>query len=113
MFFFIVPKMGTSYIEEMRVIKKPTLIEFYAKHADAKNDVLAWYAEATTADWKSPHDIVKEYPTASIIKGSRVVFNIRNNDYRLVVKIHYHTGIVYIRFIGTHKQYDAIHAETI
>lgn len=97
----------------MRVIKKPTIIEFYTKHADAKNDLLAWHAEAKAAEWNSPHDILKDYPNASIIKGSRVVFNICNNNYRLVVKIHYNTGIVFIRFIGTHKEYDKINVEKI
>ncbi len=99
----------------MRVIKKPTLINFYSQKttSDSKEELLSWYAEARSANWKTPHDILQDYQSASIIKGSRAVFDICDNKYRLVVKIHFNTGIVYIRFIGTHKEYGKINVEEI
>lgn len=75
--------------------------------------IKAWYAEANDAEWRTPQDILERYPTADILPGNRVVFNIKGNHYRLIVKIHFNTGIVYIRFIGTHAEYDRIDAETI
>ena len=99
----------------MRIISKPILIDFYStkETSDSKEDILSWYAEAKRAKWKAPHEILSAYPKASIIKGSRVVFDICRNKYRLVVKIHYNTGIIYIRFVGTHKEYDKINVEEV
>ncbi len=65
------------------------------------------------AQWRTPQDILDHYRSADILPGNRVVFNIKGNQYRLVVKIHYNTGIVYIRFVGTHAEYDKVDAETI
>ncbi len=73
----------------------------------------AWFREAKRAGWQSPNEIKKVYANASILAGNRVVFNIAGNKYRLVVKINYPYGVVYIRFVGTHKEYDAIDVETI
>lgn len=73
----------------------------------------AWYYEARYAAWKTPDDIKQRYGSADILPDNRVVFNIKGNNYRLVVKIHYNMGIVYIRFVGTHTEYDKIDAETI
>ena len=70
-------------------------------------------SKAKAAHWERPQEILARYPTADILPGNRVVFNIRGNHYRLIVKIHYNTGIVYIRFVGTHAEYDRIDAETI
>jgi mRNA interferase HigB len=97
----------------MRIVKRKTLSDFWIKHADAKPALQSWFFEAQNADWKTSDEIVKNYPYADPIKNNRVVFNIKGNDYRLVVKIHYNTGVVYIRFIGTHAEYDKIDAETI
>jgi len=97
----------------MRVIAIKALKEFWNKYKDAEQPLKSWYAEVKKADWKSPADIVKHYRTASILKNKRVVFNIKGNDYRLVTAISYEFGIVYIRFIGTHKEYDKINAEEI
>jgi len=101
----------------MHVISRKTLKEFYEKpeYADAKGPLLAWFAEAKTARWRSPADIKRFYRNASILKDSRAVFNIGGNKYRLAVKIRYaendgENGTVYIRFVGTHAQYDAINA---
>ncbi len=99
----------------MHVIKREPLIEFYnqPQYNDAKGPLDAWFYEAKKADWKSWTDIKKQYGSASPLKGSRVVFNIGGNKYRLVVKINYPTKTVFIRFIGTHKDYDTIDAEVI
>ncbi len=73
----------------------------------------AWYKEAEEAHWKRPRDIKRDYPTASFLPDNRVVFNIKGNNYRLIIKINYDYCIVWIRFIGTHGQYDKINASKI
>ena len=98
---------------DMRVIKKQRLIAFWKKHPDTEQPLKAWYQEAKNARWKTPQKIKSQYATASILQDRRVVYNILGNNYRLVVKIHYDFGLVYIRFIGTHKEYDKIDAQTI
>lgn len=99
----------------MRVISRRTIKEFYSQpeYRDSKGPLEAWYSEAKHAEWEKPAAIKQKYGTASIIANNRVVFNIGGNTYRLVVKIHYNTGIIYIRFVGTHEEYDEIDAETI
>jgi mRNA interferase HigB len=97
----------------MRVIKKKTLLTFWKAHPDVEEPLKAWYAEAKVAKWKTPDDIRQRYRSADFLADNRVVFNIKGNTYRLVVKIHYNTGIVYIRFVGTHAEYDKIDAERI
>ena len=97
----------------MKIIKLSALKDFWEQHSDAEQSLKAWYAEAKAADWQEPSDIKSHYRTASILKDSRVVFNISGNKYRLVVKINYRFSVIYIRFIGTHKEYDAIDAEAI
>lgn len=97
----------------MRVIAKKVLREFWVKHPDSEQQLKSWYQEAEDAEWKSPKDIKRDYPSASILPGNRVVFNIRGNHYRLIVRINYDYGMVWIRFIGTHFAYDKIDAKTI
>ena len=97
----------------MRVIAKKVLRDFWIKHPDSEQQLKAWYQEADSADWTNPRDIKIEYPTASFLQDNRVVFNIRGNHYRLIVKINYHYRMVWIRFIGTHAQYDKIDATKI
>ena len=75
--------------------------------------MLAWFDEASNAAWTQPADIKAAYASASILKSRRVVFNIKGNDYRLIVAVAYRLGVVYVKFIGTHKQYDMINAETV
>ena len=75
--------------------------------------MLAWFDETIQATWKQPADIKAHYASASILKNRRVVFNIKGNDYRLIVAVAYKLGVVYVKFIGTHKQYDAVDAETV
>lgn len=97
----------------MRVISKKALREFWETHPDARAALEAWYEDALRVEWRTPWDVKNTYGNASILAGNRVVFNIKGNDYRLVVKIHYDRGQIYIRFVGLHRDYDAINAETI
>ncbi|MCA1746985.1 MAG: type II toxin-antitoxin system HigB family toxin [Bacteroidales bacterium] len=97
----------------MRVIARKTLREFWNNHSDSEDALKAWFWEAQHSRWKSPAHIKKKYPHASILPDNRVVFNIKGNTYRLVVKINYDYGQVFIRFAGTHAEYDKIDATTI
>lgn len=97
----------------MRVIARKTLRDFYERHADSKGPLEAWFHEASHESWAAPRDIKRRYPSADILPGNRVVFNIKGNTCRLIVKIHYNTGIVFIRFVGTHAEYDKIDAARI
>lgn len=97
----------------MRVISVKTLKDFWAKHPSSKSQLEVWFAEAKKSNWKSPGDILKRYKTASALRNNRIVFRIKGNEYRLVVAIRYDLQIVFIRFIGTHSEYDKINAEEI
>ena len=97
----------------MRVIAKSTLRKFREGHPDAQQPLLAWFREAQEADWDMPAKVKARYPSASIVTGNRVVFNIKGNDYRLVVKINYGYRMVYVRFVGTHAEYDAVDVEEV
>lgn len=99
----------------MRVIAKRTLRQFWEQgsHADAKGPLEAWHAEALKASWRTPQEIKAQFGAASILKGGRVVFNIGGNKYRLIVAIDYGRQACFVKFIGTHKQYDAIDPETV
>jgi mRNA interferase HigB len=97
----------------MRVISRARLREFWKKHADAEDSLKAWCAEAETSHWRKPSDIKAEYPSASFIAGNRVVYNIQGNRYRLIVAIKYEFEIVYIRFVGTHAEYDKVDATKV
>lgn len=97
----------------MKIVKISTLQTFWARYPDAEQPLKAWVDEAKNAQWRSPHDIKKKYKNASILKNNRAVFNIRGNYYRLIVSIFYPAGWLYIKFIGTHKQYDTVDANTV
>lgn len=100
----------------MRIIVLSTLKVFWEeqpRHLDAKEPALAWYRHALQADWSAPAEIKRDFGSASILQDGRVVFNLAGNKYRLVVWINYAYRVVYIRFIGTHAQYDKIDVQTI
>jgi len=97
----------------MRIISRRRLIEFWQQHPESEMPLRAWYEDCRKANWQSPHQIKLTYRTASILANNRVVFNIKGNHYRLVVVIEYRFGKVFIRFVGTHTEYDKIDAETI
>ncbi len=97
----------------MRIIAKRPLRDFWTRHAASEPPLLAWYAEASAAHWATPHDIKARYASASILPGDRVVFNIGGNAYRLICHVRYDLGIVFVRFVGTHAEYDKVDAETV
>lgn len=92
----------------MRIVSRKTLRDFWEKYPRAQKPLQAWYADAKQAHWKSPNDIKRTYCNASFVANNRVVFNIKGNDYRLVVAINYDYEVLYIRFVGTHVEYDKI-----
>lgn len=96
-----------------RIIAKRTLREFWEENTDVEQYLKTWYETAKNSDWKSPNDIKKTYVNASILKNNRVVFNIKGNSYRLIVKFNYERGWAFIRFIGTHNVYDSVDANTV
>ena len=97
----------------MHLVSLPPLLTFAAKYPSAQQCVLAWCDEVKKAEWKNPVDIKNQYTSVSILKNRRVVFNLKGNDYRLIVAVAYNTGFVFVKFIGTHQQYDAIDANTV
>jgi mRNA interferase HigB len=92
----------------MRVFAKKILRDFWDKHADSEEQLKTWFKEALKTNWTSPADIKSEYPKASILKDRKVIFNICGNKYRLIVRINYKRGWVFILYIGTHLEYDKI-----
>jgi len=108
------PKMGVLWYNSwVRVISRKRLIEFWQNYPDAEQPLRAWYAETKKAKWRTPAEVKTLYRNASILPNNRVVFNIKGNVYRLVVVIEYRLEIVFIRFVGTHQDYDKIDATTI
>jgi mRNA interferase HigB len=100
----------------VRILSKRTLREFWEsspKYADAEDSLKSWYREAKRASWLTPADVKEQYRNASILKNNRTVFNISGNKYRLVVEINYALQIIFIRFVGTHQDYDAVDVEKI
>ena len=97
----------------MRVIAKKILKEFWKKHPDCEQQLKSWYQEACNAEWKNSNEIKVEYPYTNILTDNRIVFNIKGNNYRLIVKINYKYQIIWIRFIGTHSEYDKINANEL
>ena len=101
------------FVGVKRIISKRTIREFWEEYPDSKDYLKTWYETVRGAHWNTPNDIRGFYATVSILKNSRVVFNIKGNDYRLVAKINYERQWLFIRFVGTHKDYDHIDANTI
>ena len=97
----------------MRVVALAALRRFWSKYREAEQPLRAWHDEAIRAEWKQPAEIKAQYRSASVLKNRPVVFNIKGDDYRLVVAVAYRVGVVYIKFAGTHVEYDAIDAETV
>jgi mRNA interferase HigB len=97
----------------LRIISKKTLIEFWTKHSDSEQKLKTWYHETSKATWQNFNEIKLDYPSASLLADNRVVFNIKGNNYRLIIKINYSYQMIWIRFIGTHSEYDKINAKKI
>ena len=99
--------------EKLRIIARKILRDFWETHPDSEQQLKAWYQEVSKAEWTGPSKIKTEYSSASFLADNRVVFNIKGNRYRLIVKINYHYRMIWIRFIGTHAEYDKINAKII
>lgn len=97
----------------MRIIAISQLKTFWQKYPDSEQSLLAWIDEVKKANWQTPADIKGQFRHASVLKSRQVVFNIKGNDYRLVVAVAYRYSALYIKFVGTHKQYDAVDADTV
>ena len=97
----------------MRIVAKKTLRDFWNKHNDCEEQLKSWYNETSKTNWKNPNELKKDYPSASILENNRIVFNIKGNNYRLIVKINYEYQIMWIQFIGTHADYDKIDSNKI
>lgn len=96
-----------------RIFSKSTLRNYWEKYPDTEQYLKTWYDTAMNSGWKTPNNIKKAYATASILKNSRIVFNIKGNTYRLIVKFNFEKQWAFIKFIGTHKDYDKIDADNI
>ena len=97
----------------MKIFSRGTLRDFWIKHADCELQLRTWYRETQKSNWKTINELKSEYPNASILKDNRIVFNIKGNDYRLIVKFNFEYQLAWIRFIGTHPEYDKINANEI
>ena len=114
--FFLVPIRDIGILFRVRIIALSTLKRFLdarSEYADARGPVMAWFREVKSADWANPAAVKRDMKNASILKDSRVVFNVAGNKYRIVAWINYPYRVVYIRFIGTHRMYDRIDVQTI
>lgn len=96
-----------------RIFAKSTLKEYWLHHPDTEQYLKTWYNTAMNSDWRTPNEVKQTYVNASILKDSRIVFNIKGNSYRLVAKFNFEKQWIFIRFIGTHNEYDMIDANTI
>lgn len=96
-----------------RIFSKGTLKKYWEKHPETEQYLKTWYDTAMNAEWKNPNEVKNTYASASVLKNQRVVFNIKGNSYRLIVKFNFGKQWCFIRFIGTHSEYDKINAETI
>ena len=97
----------------MNVIKRAPLLEFWMRHADAEDELRDWYTIASKAAWTTPHDVKQDFPSADPIGDGRMIFNIRGNHYRLIVRIVYQFKAIQIKWIGTHAEYDRVDARTV
>ena len=97
----------------MRIISIKVLKEFIDKHPQSKSSLEAWWNEAKVANWQNSQQIKDKYASASFVGNNRVVFNIKGNDFRLVVAVAYRFGAIYIKFVGTHEEYNKINVETV
>ena len=106
----LVPVLGPGHNSDMRVNSRKALRVFWEDHPDARPALQAWYADLKQALWKSPADVKRDYRNASFVANNCVVFNIRDGKYRVIVAVQYRFQIVFIRFVGTHQQYDKVDA---
>lgn len=97
----------------MNIYNRSSLIAFYKKHSDCKETLEKWYHDVLSKSWRKSGDNTRDFNTARAIKNNRAIFKINKNDYRLIIEINYQKGWVFIKFIGTHAEYDKLNAETV
>ena len=97
----------------MRIFNQSAILFYARRHADVRDDLLAWYAEAEKAVWKSSASVRRQFPRASVVANNRIVFDIGGTGYRLIVSFNYERGAAYIKFFGSHAQYDRVDAATV
>ena len=97
----------------MKIVSRGTLKDFWETHGDCELQLKTWYRETEKSNWSTINELKSEYPSASILKDNRIVFNIKSNNYRLIVKFNFDYQLAWIRFIGTHADYDKINANEI
>ncbi|MCF6252457.1 MAG: type II toxin-antitoxin system HigB family toxin [Methylococcaceae bacterium] len=90
----------------MKVLGKNILEQFYEKHTDSKSALVAWHKDTCDATWNTPQDIKNRYGSADFLSDNRVIFNIKGNNYRLVIQVRYQNGIIVVLWVGTHAEYD-------
>ena len=112
-FFLLDSSQNGNYIIYMHVISRKTLSDYWQRVPETEQPLKAWFAEAQKAQWSRPAEIKEKYRSASFLNGNRVVFNICGNKHRLIVRINYASKTVFIRFVGTHAEYDKINAEEV
>ncbi len=101
------------YNGSVRIVAEKTLRSYWANHADVEEPLRFWIQDTRLAEWLTPRDVKADYAAVSILPNDRVCFNIKENDYRLIVSINYFVGVVYIKWVGTHAEYDRIDATTV
>lgn len=111
--FAIVTILVTLKTWTVRVISKKALKECWEKHPDAEKALRAWYREMCLGDWINSNQLKMDFPSASVLGEKRIIFNIKGNQYRLVVRVNFHFQLIWIRFVGTHQEYDKIDAHSI
>ena len=109
----LAPTVGAAYAGRVRVIARRTLREFWERHPDAEGPLRAWFHDAEQAVWRGPADVKRAYANASVVSAQRIVFNIGGNKYRLIVAVNYAYRVCYVRFVGTHREYDRVDAKTV
>lgn len=97
----------------MRIFNRSAITFYGRKYPNAREALSAWYAEASKADWGSPNAVKRQFPKASVVSGNRLVFNILGNSYRLIVSFEYKFRAGYVKFFGTHAEYDRIDASSV
>jgi mRNA interferase HigB len=97
----------------MNIYNRSSLIAFYKKHSDCRKTLEKWYNDILSKSWRKPGDITRDFNTARTIKNNRAIFKINENDYRLIVEVNYQKGWLFIKFIGTHIEYDKVDADTV
>ncbi len=97
----------------MRVISRKTLREFWKKYSDSEEQLKSWYRETEKATWKNINELKEEYPSASILRDNKIVFNIKGNKYRLIVRFNFDFQISWILFVGTHAEYNKVNANNL